>query len=714
MTNKNLEPMLEMYLFESNQLLEQLEEILLRSEKNGQMNKDDINEIFRIMHTIKGSAAMMMFSNISNLAHHIEDLFFYIREKKPEQLDFPSVCDLVFTSLDFIRTETQRIESGEEASSQEGPLVQKISTLLETMGGGEKDTKKSKSNQTTDADKPTKDQKYYIRQDTKTTLEENKPQYHYLALIHFDDGAQMENIRAFTLVHSLKDQCSELIHRPQDLFEDETSSQTIAEEGFTLLFSTLLEEETLRTQLQEALFVKSIDLQELDQEAYTMTKEAMEQQNQPQDEKAFWNEDTTPEQVTARQEETPADNLESIQETVKNLKQNMITVNINKLDRLMDLVGEIVITESMVIRNPDLAGLQLDSFSKSARQLRKLTDDLQDVVMSIRMLPIGPTFQKMQRIVRDMARKINKEVDLLLQGEDTEVDKNIIDHLGDPLMHLIRNAMDHGIEKPEDREETGKPAKGTIILEASNTGGDVLIRIMDDGKGLNRNTLIDKARAKGLITKPDDEISDEEAYNLILLPGFSTKDTVTEFSGRGVGMDVVKSNIEKVGGSISIDSTLGMGTTINIKIPLTLAIVDGMQVNTGKSLYTIPTIAIRESFRAREQDLIKDTDNNEMIMIRGNCYPVLRLHRHFGITPKTDNLLEGIMIMVENDNKAVCLFADELLGEQQVVVKPLPGYLVRYPVKTSGIGGCTILGDGSISLIIDVASIIHQSIQGGS
>ncbi len=711
MQNKNLEPMLEMYLFESSQLLEQLEEILLRSEKNDHMEEADINETFRIMHTIKGSAAMMMFSNISNLAHHIEDLFFFIREKKPEQLDFSAVCDLVFTSMDFIRTETLRIESGEEADSPEGLLVERFSKLLEEISGGANAEGSAEKRQ--QDDKKKSDQKYYVRQDQKPETGETQTEHYYLALIHFDDGAQMENIRAFTLVHSLKDQCNQMMHRPQDLFEDDSSSEVIAEEGFTLLFSTTMEEDRLQTQLQEALFVKSIDLQELDQEAYTMTKEALEQQGQPEEETIQEDEDISDDQQTASQMDTQAGNLESIQETVKNLKQNMITVNINKLDRLMDLVGEIVITESMVIRNPDLAGLQLDSFSKSARQLRKLTDDLQDVVMSIRMLPIGPTFQKMQRIVRDMARKINKEVELVIQGEDTEVDKNIIDHLGDPLMHLIRNAMDHGIEKPTDREQTGKSAKGTITLEASNTGGDVLIRIMDDGKGLDRKTLIDKARSKGLVTKPDEEISDEEAYNLILLPGFSTKDTVTEFSGRGVGMDVVKSNIEKVGGSISIDSTLGIGTTINIKIPLTLAIVDGMQVNTGNSLYTIPTIAIKESFRAREKDLLKDTDNNEMIMIRGNCYPVLRLHRHFGVKPHTENLLEGIMIMVENDGKAVCLFADELLGEQQVVVKPLPGYLVRYPVKTSGVGGCTILGDGSISLIIDVAGIIQQSIQGG-
>ncbi|MEN1758942.1 chemotaxis protein CheA [Anoxynatronum sibiricum] len=701
MASRTLEPMLEMYLFESCQLLEQLEEILLRSEKASQMSEDDINETFRIMHTIKGSSAMMMFSNIANLAHHIEDLFFHIRENKLVSLDYSTVCDLVFSALDFIRNETLRIESGEEADTPEGDLVDRIATYLQQIAGNEAGAETAT---VLHSQQNPKDQKFYVRQEVKSLEQINW----FRSFIQFDEGCEMENVRAFTVVHSMKEQCDQMHHYPEDLFESQECSQFIAQEGFLMVFSTQLTKEQVENQLEEALFVKSILLDELDEKGFTEAVEELERRSKPLEEADAGFSDRS---FASDQEKTE---MEAIQDTVKSLKQNMITVNINKLDRLMDLVGEIVITESMVIRNPDLAGLQLDNFSKSARQLRKLTDDLQDVVMSIRMLPIGPTFHKMQRIVRDMARKINKEVDLRILGEETEVDKNIIDHLGDPLMHLIRNAMDHGIEEPQDRQSKGKSAKGRITLEASNTGGDVLIRIMDDGKGLDRKALIDKARSRGLITKSDEDISDEEAYNLILLPGFSTKDTVTEFSGRGVGMDVVKSNIEKVGGSISIDSTLAIGTTINIKIPLTLAIVDGMQVNTGSSLYTIPTVAIRESFKASEKDLIKDTDNNEMIMIRGSCYPIVRLHRHFGVAPKTDDLMEGIMIMVENDGKAVCLFADELLGEQQVVVKPLPGYLVRYPVKVSGIGGCTILGDGSISLIIDVTGIIHRTIQGGS
>jgi two-component system chemotaxis sensor kinase CheA len=382
----------------------------------------------------------------------------------------------------------------------------------------------------------------------------------------------------------------------------------------------------------------------------------------------------------------------------------MISVTVSKLDMLMDIVGEIVISEAMVTRNPELEGLQLDGFHKATRQLRKLTDELQDIVMSIRMMPISAIFQKMNRIVRDMSKKLNKEVELEIIGETTEVDKNIIDQLSDPLMHLIRNAMDHGLENKEGRVEAGKPAKGKITLEAQNYGGDVLITIRDDGRGMSRENILRKARETGLVKKPENELTDKEVFSFILLPGFSTKEKVTEFSGRGVGMDVVKRNIEKIGGQITIQSTLGIGTEIFVKIPLTLAIIDGIEVNVGTSRYTIPITSIRESFRMDEKDVISDGDGNELIMIRGQCYSLIRLHKMFNIQTQVTSISDGIMVMIEADTKAACLFVDSLVGEQQVVVKALP----RYIRKIEGIAGCTILGDGGISLILDANGILGR------
>lgn len=396
-------------------------------------------------------------------------------------------------------------------------------------------------------------------------------------------------------------------------------------------------------------------------------------------------------------------NIKEIQTVLT--KQSIISVSLSKLDKLMDLVGEMVIAEAMVIQNPDLKGLELNNFQKAARQLHKITGEIQDVVMSIRMVPVAPTFLKMHRIVRDMSKKLGKTVQLNLIGEETEVDKNIIDHISDPLMHLIRNAIDHGMELPEEREAIGKSRTGTVTLEARNSGSDVLIIVRDDGKGLDKQKILQRAKENGLLNKPENEMTDQEIYNLIVLPGFSTKDNISEFSGRGVGMDVVTKNIEAIGGSISVESIEEMGSTFTLKIPLTLAIIDGMNVKVGNTCYTIPTISIKESFRPKDTDIIKDPDNNEMIMVRGRCYPVMRLHEYYGVANAVTELTEGIFIMVEAKDRVVCIFADELLGQQQVVVKALPNY-IKNTRKIKGITGCTLLGDGSISLILDIGEII--------
>ncbi|HCP14657.1 MAG TPA: chemotaxis protein CheA, partial [Peptococcaceae bacterium] len=393
----------------------------------------------------------------------------------------------------------------------------------------------------------------------------------------------------------------------------------------------------------------------------------------------------------------------------KSGKQSLISVNQLKLDQLMDIVGEIVIAESMVAGNPELRGLKLDNFYKSTRQLRKLTDELQDIVMSIRMVPLSGVFQKMNRIVRDMSKKLNKEVVFETIGGETEVDKSITDMIADPFMHMIRNAMDHAIETSEERRALHKPEIGKITMSAQNIGGEIVIIISDDGRGLNTEQILKKARDKGLLTKPEGEYSPKEIYSLIMLPGFSTNDTVTEFSGRGVGMDVVKKNLEKVGGSVFVESKPDAGTDFTIKIPLTLAIVDGMEIRAGDTVFTLPITSIKESFKfSAENKLILDTNGHEMIMVRGECYSIIRLHGIYEIPDTKTEFTEGIMILIENDQKAACLFADELLGEQQVVVKPFPVFLNKYNIKENGLAGCTILGDGGISLILDANNLLNK------
>jgi two-component system chemotaxis sensor kinase CheA len=387
-------------------------------------------------------------------------------------------------------------------------------------------------------------------------------------------------------------------------------------------------------------------------------------------------------------------------------RQNLISVDITKLDTLLDLVGEIVINESMVTRNPDLEGLELSNFQKSARQLNKLTDELQDTVMSVRMVPVSMIFQRMRRIVRDMGKNLGKQAELILVGEHTEVDKTILDALGDPLMHLIRNAMDHAIEMPDERVATGKRPTGRIVLSAQNVGGDVLISVSDDGRGMDREKILNIATRKGLLKKHESEYTSKEIYNLVMAPGFSTKTDVSEYSGRGVGMDVVKMNIDHIGGSVIIESAQGAGTNVMMKIPLTLAIIDCIQIALGSEIYAIPITNIRESFKTSAGQLISDPMGNELILLRGSAYPIIRLHETFGAQNAIKNLNDGILLLVDSGDRVGCLLADGLIGKFQIVVKPIPSYLNCYKLKSAGISGCTIMGNGEIGLIVDIQELL--------
>ena len=700
MSNKNLEPMLEMYVFETTQLVEQLEEILLKIEQNASIDSEDVEEIFRIVHTVKGSSSMMMFSNITALSHSIEDLFCFVREYTYPLTCCAQMCELLLPAIDFIRTEVTKMAEGKEVDGEEGLLVDKINQFLLSLKAESQEELKDKGQPCEDQIETP--QKFYISQ-----YQANQQTYNrFIIDIFFEEDCQMENIRAFTVLHHLKAFCSEICHYPQELFDNEESVKIIAKNGFKIYCVTSHTYEEIKENIQSGLFIKSLTLEHAQEDEYDEEIQAL-----------FCDEKKLAKSTEQIVDVVGVNKLkEDTQEEKGNsqaVTQNIISVNIKKLDSLMNLVGEIVITESMVTKNTDLEGLSLESFNKSARQLRKLTDELQDIVMAIRMVPIAPTFHKMNRVVRDIAKKLGKDVELLISGEETEVDKRVIDALADPLMHLVRNAVDHGIEEMDIRKKADKPQKASIRLNAFNAGGDVIVQVSDDGKGIDREKVIQKAREKNLTTKTDEQISDKEAFSFIILPGFSTKETATSFSGRGVGMDVVKKNIEKVGGSILIESVFGKGTTIVIKIPLTLTIIDGMQIRTGNSIYTLPIVSIKESFKVNQEELLKDIQGNEMVMIRGNCYPIIRLHRYFNTTADTKDLCEGIMIMVEANGKAICLFADELLGEQQVVVKPLPTYLMQYGLKERGVSGCTILGEGTISLMMDVAEIINKTMQGG-
>ncbi|HCT92843.1 MAG TPA: chemotaxis protein CheA, partial [Lachnospiraceae bacterium] len=513
----------------------------------------------------------------------------------------------------------------------------------------------------------------------------------------FDEGCGMENLRAFMLVTALRDVNPDFRFYPADIETNSDSSESIIQRGFFIAYDSKEAAEIGTSIVKDAGNIQSYEI--LDNPKATAVAAKPVEAAAPAASDA-------PAKAAA-----PAPAKAAAKPAAHGgAKQNLISVNLSKLDSLMALVGEIVITEAMVVSSPELKDLKLDNFQKNTRQLRKLTDELQDITTSLRMVPISATFQKMNRIVRDMKQELHKDVRLTIIGEETEVDKGVVDSISDPIMHIVRNAMDHGVEdSPEDRVRAGKNPQAEITLAAHHSGNEVIISVTDDGRGMNPDVLLAKAKANGLLTKPEEEYSQKEILSFIMMPGFSTNKEVTEYSGRGVGMDVVKRNVEAIGGTVVITSELGQGSTMTLKIPLTMAITDGMEISVGNSIFTIPISNVIRSFKVKAEDVTFDSEGHELIRCMDAFYPLIRLHRLYNIETEIVNPTEGLIMLVEASEQSYCLLIDELLGEQQVVVKPLPDYLNHFNIKDSGISGCTILGDGNISIILDVLNLYHAA-----
>ncbi|MGB8516812.1 MAG: chemotaxis protein CheW [Gallionella sp.] len=377
-----------------------------------------------------------------------------------------------------------------------------------------------------------------------------------------------------------------------------------------------------------------------------------------------------------------------------------IRVNVEKVDQLINLVGELVITQSMLAQSAlGVDSAMYEKLQSGLHQLERNTRDLQEVIMSVRMLPISFVFSRFPRVVRDLAAKLGKQVELKTLGEGTELDKGLIEKIADPLTHLVRNSLDHGIESPEKRLAAGKPEKGTITLKASHQGGNIVIEVADDGGGLNRAKILSKARERGMTVR--DEISDAEVWMLIFEAGFSTAEVITDVSGRGVGMDVVKRNIAAMGGRVEIDSVEGHGTRIMIRLPLTLAILDGLSVAVGEQTYIIPLGYIIESLLMKDSDLRTVSGGGHMVHVRGEYLPLLALHEVFNVRDEHNKSGTRIVVIVEAEGKKIAVQVDELLGQHQVVIKSLESNFRKLP----GISGATIMGDGKVALILDVAAL---------
>jgi len=379
-----------------------------------------------------------------------------------------------------------------------------------------------------------------------------------------------------------------------------------------------------------------------------------------------------------------------------------VKVDTGKLDNLVNLIGELVIAQSLVAQNRALSSLRDAKWNRDFSHLKRITADLQRISMSLRMVPIRQTFQKMVRLVRDLANKSKKEVDLIMSGEETEIDRNLVDTLYDPLVHMIRNSVDHGIEPPAKRLEEGKPKTGRVFLRAFQKGGYIIIEIEDDGQGLNRPKIAQKAREKGLVPAGA-ALTDRQIDNLIFEPGFSTADKISDVSGRGVGMDVVRKTIEKLKGKVELFSVTGKGCRFVMRVPLTLAILDGIVVQVGEERYILPTMFIKETLRPAPQDLRTVQNQGEVIRVRDRYLPLLRLHEPLGVRPRKENPWEALVVVVENEGRQKGLMVDDLLGKQEVVIKSLGEQLNAL----KGVAGATIMGDGRVGLILDIQGILE-------
>jgi len=365
------------------------------------------------------------------------------------------------------------------------------------------------------------------------------------------------------------------------------------------------------------------------------------------------------------------------------------------------MVGELVIAQSMIAQDPAVLGGGDHALAGKVTHAGKLVRDLQELAMGMRMVPMKPTFQKLARLVRDLAQATGKQVELVTEGEDTEIDRNMVDVIGDPLVHMVRNALDHGLETPAERVAAGKSPTGRIRLSAYHANGSVVVDLQDDGRGLNRARILDKAKARGIVSS-DKHLSDGEVFDLIFAPGFSTAEQVTDISGRGVGMDVVKRNVESLRGKVEIASETGRGSTFSVRLPLTLAITDGMLVRVGAERYIVPTAAIHMSFRPERGQLSTVAGRGDVVLLRDELMPVVRVHRMLDVAGAVTDPADGILMIVGDQERRTAVLVDELLGQHQLVVKSLGNALGTVP----GISGAAILGDGRVGLILDVAGLV--------
>lgn len=735
------------FVTESRDMIEQLEPAIIELGQNS--DSEIMNAIFRLFHSMKGSAGFLEFDHLTRVAHAAENLLDLIRNGEislvPNHVTLLcGACDFAKEALDMVEsdyTDDSMVSSADEISEN---LHQAIELAKNEGDNTEESAQPAEESSATVIEESTDsfpeieitDEMRLSFVQEGNELLQNAEQGLLAWGENPEDNDSIGDI--FRQIHSFKGNCGffgfaqieKLSHQMENILDRvKSGSQLAVENPADQLLATL---DVLQQGVNSISDGKGDDIPDLDkhladlntlvapllgdflveegvkQEAIT---QAIETQKKPVGEILVQQGSASPDQIDSalkkQQQKISQSKAEAKPATRSKTpaKRQDIRVELGKLDNLINLIGELVIAENMMIHNPDLVGLELENFNKAGQHMSKLVRELQEMAMTIRMIPVSGLFRRMIRLVHDISVKAGKKVDLELIGEDTEMDKTVIETITDPLVHLLRNSLDHGLEPPDERLAAGKNEKGTVKLTASHEEGEVWVTIEDNGRGLNKERIMAKAIEKGIVEGDGSDLTDKQICNLIFAPGFSTAAQITDISGRGVGMDVVKKNLEKIKGKIDVTSDPGQGTKIVLRIPLTLAIIDGMIVRVGTTTCIVPTLSILEAFRPEMDQITITPDGDELARVRENFFPIIRLHNILDKEPDSRELPNGILIVLEYQESRFCLFIDEILGQQQTVIKGLSDFIGTVP----GVSGCTILGDGGVSLILDVGTLVESA-----
>ena len=710
---------LEIFLDETTEHLQNLNTQILDLEQDPE-NMDTINEIFRSAHSLKGMAGTMGYKRMQSLTHNMENVFSEVRNGTIKVK--AGMIDILFQCLDALEEYTGNIrETSDEGTNDNEPLIKQLTDILnnknadgQTEESAETETSDEAQAPTSGGDKKWQDIKLDSTDKLVITEAQKQGKKVYGLTVKVQDSCLLKAARAFLVFKAVEEMGEIIVSNP--------SAQDIEDEKFDLDFSLLVITDAPMEKLQEAITavseIESATGDVIDPD--TLVVEEKDDSKQEAEEKAETASPAVPEK-TEKSEKTekpvkaakaaaaPADNKPAAKNNAaKPVVNRTVRVDIEKLDVLMNLVSELIIAKNSLVA----ASAGSDTHSGSAMQsgvnehieyLESVTTNLHESVMKVRMVPIESVVNKFPRMIRDLTKKLNKKMELYMSGEETELDRTVVDEIGDPLMHLLRNSADHGLESAEVRAQRGKPEVGSIWLDAYQDGNNVVIEVRDDGNGIDTEAVKNKAIERGSITPEQAaNMSEKEIIDLLFLPSFSTAKQVTDVSGRGVGLDVVKSKIEALSGEVEVHSTLGEGSTWTIRLPLTLAIIQALMVVVGGEKYAISLGSI-QTLEDVSPDEIKLVQNKEVMHLRGNVIPIVRLDKELDVVSSKNPDETMVVIIAKKGDKTAGLVVDELLGQQEIVIKSMGKYIDN---KCKLISGATILGDGEVALILDANVLI--------